>query len=68
MIQIWDDNEDFDDDDFDENDNIIFYEAFEIPFIEYQVHCVEIHDYSKLGALHYPFEISELLDIDIVLN
>jgi hypothetical protein len=67
MVEIWDDMEDFDDDDFDEEGNI-YFESFEIPFIEYQVHCVEIHDYSKLGALHYPFELSEFLDEDIVLN
>jgi hypothetical protein len=71
-FEIWNDNLDFDDfDDFTEEDwEILFEEAepFEIKTTEYKKHCVEIHTYSKLGELQYPYEFDTDTETDIHLN
>jgi len=69
-MEIWDDNLDFDDDLTDEEWDILFEEAemFEIETIEYPKHTIEIHSYSKIGELPYPFEFETNLESDIILN
>ena len=59
-MEIWDELYDFDDEEMSDEDwDILFEEgeAFEIPLFEYDSHFVELHDYSKLGFLEYPFEV-----------